>query len=620
MNTSFAKSLAGVGPGYAPDIGGEVDRSTRASAWQVFLCIFVLGLAFSFLVPPDMSPDEHDHIMRAYTIAHGQLLLEPADSAGNSGGAVDTGLIEYLNVYRGLQPDGRMTMRRYQDGLRARWTGELVRVPFPGTGFYFPAIYLPHALALWIGERAGWSIDASYRLMRAMTLALALAGMAAAFRISRPNPFGFVLLLLPMSMFQIVSPTIDGVSLMLAVLTLSTFVALWRASEKPSSLYWIAFHISLFVLVNGRAQALPLLALPFVLFAAHRRSRDLGIAIAQTLCALAWIALVARYNVDTRIAGSLGLRAAAVHYGGNPAELLTVVWHTLTNKARLQFYGNSFVGVLGWLDIYLPPAFYTFTAIVLLATFVASAGRPASRRDLLAAGTMLLLALASTAIVFFAMLATWTTQPARDIEGVQGRYFMLPALIAAWAMMLAFPRPVPFLRWIASALISVYLVAAVWVSGQALLDRYWLRGTRIALNESAGESPRQPVFLPRGSVLEARFSAPVAGSLDALVFQIGTVRGKADGTIMLKACDDSTCASGQVDLRKVTDNGLVVFALDRPLTATPRAVIRLALRSTSQSAGAIWVEAATRPDIGTALNGAPVPYIPRMYGEFSLSR
>ncbi len=58
------------------------------------------------MVPPGMSPDEHDHVMRAYTVAQGEWMLKPVYPGGNSGGAVDSGLIDYLNVYRGLYPTG----------------------------------------------------------------------------------------------------------------------------------------------------------------------------------------------------------------------------------------------------------------------------------------------------------------------------------------------------------------------------------------------------------------------------------------------------------------------------------------------------------------------------------
>ncbi len=209
---------------------------------------------------------------------------------------------------------------------------------------------------------------------------------------------------------------------MLTTLARATFVRLWRGGRAARRTYWIVFHLCMLVLVNSRAQALPLLALPFVLFIQHRRKRDLVGGVVQTLVALAWIALVARYNVDTRITTSDGPRGAILHYGSHPTELFTVLWHTVSNPDRMHFYGNSFIGLLGWLDAPLPRYFYLSSVVALgpqslHAWDVPRAGETSCRRRHGRAGA------GQRIDRFLSMLANWTPQPAVDIDGVQGRYF-----------------------------------------------------------------------------------------------------------------------------------------------------------------------------------------------------
>jgi len=579
----------------------------------------VFGIALSFLVPPDMSPDEHDHVMRAYSVAHGQLMLSPVDAGGNSGGSVDSGLLAYLQAYRDIFPDGRMTSRHYQDGLRAGWTGKQVQVPFPGAGFYLPAIYLPHAIAIWIGEGLRLTIDTTYRLMRIATLALALAGLTLSFVIAWPNAIVLGLLVLPMSLFQMVSPTIDGVALMLTTLVLSTFLRLWRDGAGAGASIRVLFYVSLFVLVNSRAQALPLLLLPFVLFWGNRCKSDGVAGMLQVVLAAGWILIAARYNVDARISNTLGLRGAVLHYGTQPVELLKVLWHTISSKARLQFYWESFVGILGWLDIRLPRMFYLLSGAALLVLILCGVGRLSSRRDTIASSILCLTALASLVIVFFAMLATWTSQPAAQIEGVQGRYLMQPALILGYAMVLAFPSPPRLVRGVACIVLAGYFALSVIVTGHALLGRYWIRGDRVSLNHDVAGLNVAPMRLESGAILQGNLSPLVTGALDSVILQVGTYGNRARGTVTVRVCNGLVCSQGKAALATMTDNGMQSFYLDQPISVNRGDTITFWVQADGSRPGAIWVYSSPAGEANVTLNGIAQPYVLRASGEFSIS-
>jgi uncharacterized membrane protein len=55
-------------------------------------------------------------------------------------------------------------------------------------------------------------------------------------------------------------------------------------------------------------------------------------------------------------------------------------------------------------------------------------------RDKLIRVSLVTCAIGSLAIIFFAMLISWTPHPATVIEGVQGRYFLIPAIMLAYAL------------------------------------------------------------------------------------------------------------------------------------------------------------------------------------------
>jgi hypothetical protein len=67
-------------------------------------------IIFSTLIPPFQSPDEFEHIKRAYLLTTGDIVLK-TQGAESSGGQINTGLLEYLKQYEPypFQPDQKIT-------------------------------------------------------------------------------------------------------------------------------------------------------------------------------------------------------------------------------------------------------------------------------------------------------------------------------------------------------------------------------------------------------------------------------------------------------------------------------------------------------------------------------
>jgi uncharacterized membrane protein len=407
--------------------------SARACCLALLL---TLGVALSVLIPPLQSPDETAHAVRAYLLSRGHVLLKPPPHPSvGSGGYVDDGLIAYARIFLRVVggPDSTVTRRDILASETLRWKGTRSFVPAEGTGYYLPIAYLPQAIGFRIGKKLDLSIDYSYRLARFLTFAASVAALAAAFRIYPTNPLVVALLILPMSVFQLLSLSLDGWTNALAILAISLFMrgALVRYEYRTWMMYVLAACV--LVLACSRTHLMPLVALPLVLYFVRRDRAGLWCFLATAVLSLAWLVV----SVKTTVPGPTRPNVAAdiaLHYASHPLELLRVLADTLQYWPAIKFYWTSFIGNLGALETPFPPKFYELTSWLLLGIILLSMSLDSIRVDWHARAALLVLSFTSCVLVFVALLITWTPHPASIIAGVQGRYFFVPALMLAYAL------------------------------------------------------------------------------------------------------------------------------------------------------------------------------------------
>jgi uncharacterized membrane protein len=143
--------------------------------------------------------------------------------------------------------------------------------------------------------------------------------------------------------------------------------------------------------------------------------------------------------VDGRVDLGASTGEIAVYYLQNPGRLLNVLAMTLSDEAQMRGYLSSFFGVLGWLDTPFVGKEYVYMFLLTLMIFLSSVAYQSLLRDKLIRVSLIACALGSVAIVLFAMLISWTPHPAMLIDGVQGRYFLIPAMLFAYALCYALP-------------------------------------------------------------------------------------------------------------------------------------------------------------------------------------
>jgi uncharacterized membrane protein len=424
--------------------------------------------------------------------------LAPVTQPGlSTGGYFDWGLDPLARVYLTEIKNIHQPVSQEDRDLVAtqRWTGKAKLGEAPGSVSVMPLAYLPAALGLALGRALDWTVLESYHLARISSQLFCVGLIVLAAWLWRPPVLAWAVMLLPMSLFQMCSPVVDGPAHALALLSLSL---LMRLRAKPSVVLALATPAALLVLVTVRLHMLPLLLLPLwwalaSQFSNRRGSSRMPPDVARylflasvaglALCVL-WVVWVLCTVVDLRVQRPMSTGGVAWHYLSQPQDLWAVVTRTLADTDRLMFYADSFIGNLGWLDTRLPEEAYEALwwglgalAFLSLPWF----SRPGIRgidRILLAT-----CAVGAVVIAFALMLLTWTPFPAVMIEGVQGRYFIAPALVLAYALG-DWPTPAAsetgsaFWPWVQIAALIGFAAVSLWFLVPTLINRYpaWTHG------------------------------------------------------------------------------------------------------------------------------------------------
>ncbi|MCM0754510.1 DUF2142 domain-containing protein [Desulfovibrio aminophilus] len=438
----------------------------------VFLCaLFLLASAVSWLTPPFQSPDEFNHVARAYALSRGAIL--PESRPGQPSGAlVDDGLLAYMKHYEEF-PFHREKKATNPDVVLSRsirWSGTGTHMAFPNTALYFPLIYAPQAAALALGRALDLTVDAGVHMARIFSLSACL-GMLGAACLLFPIPlFVAALFVLPMTLFQLASASQDGVAFGMCVLAAALFMRgadTRRSFTRPMAVLLV---LCLFTLATSRMNLLILTLLPLVIHGSRKDRLCLVGSLAAFTAATAWI-LYALLTVRGMFPREPSTLAVAWGYLTDPARFFQVMAATLGNGAMLKHYWNMFVGILGWLDAPLDSAIYKVFGVLfaLMAAVCLTRGgdtRPRAGRVALGVGV------AVSTVSLFVLILVCLPHPLTMIDGVQGRYFTPLLIFLGFAL---FGGRLPAWRTLAGMLL-VFLMAvlAVGTMFPKLLERYWL--------------------------------------------------------------------------------------------------------------------------------------------------
>lgn len=444
---------------------------SKGQTLAVVLLLFISCVFLSTLIPPMMTPDEHSHVQRAYFLSKGMILLDQPEGL-SSGGPVDTGLDQYLGGV--LNANGKVSAKTLAAMKELTWTGQMSYGAAPGTGYYFPAIYLPQTLGLMVGESFELTIDQSYRLARAFGLVVSSLLIFAAFRMAAPSPLVLALLAMPMTLHQFSSASLDGISIALAVFATALFVRISREQQDSPNWRMYVLALSIAVLASSRIHTLPMLLLLPACYFYTRKKQAWYLFAAASVFVLGWTLLAMKVTVDLRVVLNESTSNVVMFYVTHPLAFAKVVWDTITDLSILNFYYRSFIGILGWLDTPFSIEQYALFFGLILAVAVLTVSPRSMRNEASQRLWLAGIVVVSILFVFFALLVTWTPHPATRIEGVQGRYFLIPALTLAYVIANADGLYAGRRNKLASALTLLLLMISVSLSSQLLIQRYYV--------------------------------------------------------------------------------------------------------------------------------------------------
>ena len=402
----------------------------------VFVVLLFIGSScVAIFTPPFQSPDEFEHITRAYLLGKGEIVLG-APVGQSSGGLIDTGLMRYMDAFSGLpfHADKKLTTSDTAAANAIEWSGELGFRPALGMAYYFPGIYGVHTLGLKIGELLKASVAESYHLTRVLLLFVTCLILYFAFSLYSPPVIVLALLVIPMSLFQFASASLDGIATALAIFMISAFFRILDQRESPKAGLFVLLMIAWLLIASSRLQLFSLILLPIALGILTRRYWYILSAGFGGLCIIGWQFLMMKTVVDGRVNLGTTTGNIVLYYLQNPVKLVSVLVATVSDGERMRGYFSSFFGLLGWLDTpFVGKEYIYLLALTILILMLSLNTHFASSNKFL---TLMLVtcSLGSLAIVFFAMLVTWTPHPAKLIDGVQGRYFLIPAILLGYAL------------------------------------------------------------------------------------------------------------------------------------------------------------------------------------------
>ena len=389
-----------------------------------------VGFLFLFATPPFQVPDEPAHFYRAYAVSEGILWAE----RGEAGlGAVLPASLEDLGVdLKGdlpFHPERTMSPDKVLRSFEVPLEPERRRFVDYRTSAQLTAVaYLPQAAGIAVARLFG--APALGLLYGARLANLLIATFLTALGLRRLPAYSWLLAMLaltPMALFLRASASADALCTAAAFLLAGTAARLAWGEESGSWKDMAVLIASSALLCLTKPVYVPLALLVLLI---PRRDRLLllhgTVTAAAFLLAMATASAVdINIRPDVPVDRDRQIEAAL----DEPLRVVRIIAEDYLRMGRR--YMAQVVGQLGWLDANLPRPLLWGYAVLLGMLVVLDSSRGVSVSPW-QRGLLILIALATLALVSASQYASWTPYGADYVEGIQGRYFIPLAPAAAW--------------------------------------------------------------------------------------------------------------------------------------------------------------------------------------------
>ncbi len=397
----------------------------------VFLYIFVLGIAFTFLVPPLQKPDEHGHFKRAIYLRQGYVFL------WNDGKKLplDKQLYDLIN-------NSSLNKIPYRPSIK--FNPEIYNVPLlvsqnelkpvyihEKAEFMLGAFaYIPHAVGLFIARILHLNAFVSFFMGRLFMFIFSLIAMIFIYK-KTLSPYKYILLLvfsLPMTLHQLSAYNYDGMHLIMGFALFSIFTTLHTQKKiTDKNLFWLGVSAYLYLIskVVYEPMVFLILLLPFKKISSNIKVSTKKISLLMISVFFFYIILkLPIYIATPDYTHPIGVNPLqqVSHILQNPIRYVEIFLTSAWNLKK--FHLQSAIGIFGWLDYSLDAWMYfvwIFASIVLIYKLELNKNEHMTTGSTIFLFFILFLEYAYIQTFFY---LNWKTVGSPVIDGTQGRYFI----------------------------------------------------------------------------------------------------------------------------------------------------------------------------------------------------
>lgn len=417
----------------------------------------IFGLTLAIINPPFFGIDERAHYLRAYQIAQGDVLPTTVGKDHQPGAYLPTNLTRLVNTSTANLTD---TITNPRTNLINRKYAELSKYSvyyhsyfstqkindyvsddqLSGTFSYNPVAYSGLALGVKVGEIFRLPILYNMYLTRIFGLLTFIVIVYYAIKLApRYKWFIVAIALLPVTLFQASTISIDGVMCAVAFLLFGLLIKVWDNGMKQKPLLYGSLIPASIILFGLTKTPYTILLLPFIFLPAnkfkHRKS-------AYTW-KLIWVVIpLIITGIWLLYTGHITRESIAWYSQANVASQLVYLKHHLLSFIPILFRtfyyycDNIFGTMIGWVgneSVGLPLTIISglFFAIISIAVLLEKLQVNFHKVNKLNKSMLPLTAAGLIVAVSMSLYLVDSSTGARIINGIQGRYFIpiLPIIL-----------------------------------------------------------------------------------------------------------------------------------------------------------------------------------------------
>ena len=390
-----------------------------------FLCIILsYGVLWMFVFPPLQVPDENVHFLRAYSIAKGQFIPKKVGSGNFAELPVS---LEEFEKDSDLQEvashsENKVNFLDLKKIYKIKINKEKTKsFELGGAAVINPISYIPQSIGIKVGESLNIPLYLLYYLGRIFNFFSWILLVYSAIKISPPklkNMF-FIFSLLPVSLQQAISYSTDALINGFSFLFIAVVFKLYLDDkEKINIKYLILLFLGVFFPTSIKVVYFLFVIFILLLFKKFDKKRNCLITFFVIFfLTLAFNIFWSKLSPENP-SGDISLQLDYLKH--NPIKYLKTLY--ITSKISTQFYIESYIGILGWLDTRIPYLLmYSYIILVIVNIY---SDNILSKNDLKAKFMIFIYLILSYIGILTALYIVWSEVGQEYVMGVQGRYFV----------------------------------------------------------------------------------------------------------------------------------------------------------------------------------------------------